>query len=100
MAQWTISAITFIDVTKQYGVHSVGTLYRECMVKVVFHHERFYEIKKIVGGCYNQYCNVNEYICASLRAHGAGFFPVSIAQMESQYYHTKLIVLPSVPRTV
>ena len=37
--QWTISAITFIDVTKQYGVHSVGTLYRECMVKVAFHHE-------------------------------------------------------------
>ena len=43
---WTISAITFIDVTKQYGVHSVGTLYRECMVKVVFHHERLYEIKR------------------------------------------------------
>ena len=36
--------------------------------------------KEIVGGCY---CNVNEYICASLRAHGVGFFQVSIAQMES-----------------
>ena len=41
-----ISAIKFIDVMKQYGVHSVGTLYRECMVKVAFHHERLYEIKR------------------------------------------------------
>ena len=41
----------------------------------------FMKSKEIAGWCY---CNVNEYICASLRAHGAGFFPaVSIAQMES-----------------
>ena len=43
----------------------------------------FMKSKEIVDGCYNQYYNVKEYICASLRAHGAGFFPVSIAQMES-----------------
>ena len=43
---------TFIDVTKQYGVHSVGTLYRKCMVRVALHHERLYKIEKLAGECY------------------------------------------------
>ena len=42
----------FIDVTKQYGVHSVGTLYRKCMVRVAFHHERLYKIENLAGECY------------------------------------------------
>ena len=37
--------MTFSDVIKQYGVVSGGTLYRECMGRVAFHHERLTEIK-------------------------------------------------------
>ena len=32
--------MTFSDVIKQYGVVSKGTLYRECMGRVLFHHEQ------------------------------------------------------------
>ena len=45
----------FIDITKPYGIHSVGSLYRECMVRVAFHHVRLYEIEKIAGECYRMY---------------------------------------------
>ena len=51
-----ISTMTFIDVTIQYGVHSVGTLYRECMVRVVFHHERLYEIEKSLVSVIRRMC--------------------------------------------
>ena len=40
-----ISIMTFIDVTKQNGVGSVGTLYRERMGRVAFHREGLDEIK-------------------------------------------------------
>ena len=32
--------MTFSDVIKQYGVVSRGTLYRECIGRVLFHHEK------------------------------------------------------------
>ena len=40
-----ISVMPFTNVTKQIGVRSVGILYRECMVRVVFYYEGLEEIK-------------------------------------------------------
>ena len=41
--------MTFIDVMKQNEVGSGGTLPRECMGRVVFHHEKLDTILKITG---------------------------------------------------
>ena len=43
--------MTFIDVMKQNEVGSGGTLPRECMGRVVFHHEKLDTILKIPGEC-------------------------------------------------
>ena len=47
-----LSAITFNDITKLYGDHSVGTSCKKCKVRVAFHHERLYEIENLAGECY------------------------------------------------
>ena len=47
--EWAIYVMTFIDVMKQNGVGSGGTLHRECMGSVVFHHEKLDMILKITG---------------------------------------------------
>ena len=41
----------FSCVIKQYGVISVGTLYRECMGRIVFHHKQLYTNYKLPGEC-------------------------------------------------
>ena len=41
--------MTFIDVMKQNGVGSGGALHRECMGRVVFHHEKLDTLLKITG---------------------------------------------------
>ena len=54
-----ISVVTFTNKMVSVAT-SVGTLYRECMVRVVFHYERL----EITKEYYKQYCNINE--CISL----------------------------------
>ena len=92
--------INFIDVMKQNGVGSVGTLYRECIGRVVFFAVKdLIRSNKIGGGCYTQYHNVNEYVCASITGRGAGFWSVSYRQIKTSRINTKSIILPLVSRT-
>ena len=51
--------MTFIGIMKQNGVGSVGTLFRECMGRVVFRHEG---LNKITGGCYKKYHRIDLHI--------------------------------------
>ena len=41
-AEWAISVMTFSGVINLNGVGTGGTLYKECMGRVVFHHEQLY----------------------------------------------------------
>ena len=81
--------MTFIDITKQYGVHSVGTLYRECMVRVAFHHERRYEIENIASECYGMYYKPKRI---QSRIAKESMRLISFLCALHKWNHTKLIV--------
>ena len=72
----------FVDIMKQSGVGSVGTLYRECLERVAFCHEGFNSDE-----CYNQYHNFSKYICV---ASYAGFWPVSANRIILRYNQPQL----------
>jgi len=72
---------------KQNGVGSVGTLCRECMERVAFHHEGPNEVNKIHVGCNKQYYIANEH---QIMGREAGFWPVINRQIDASI--TRLLV--------
>ena len=68
--QWALYVMTFIDVTKQNGVGSGGTLPENVWREQCFAEKDFLNSNKIACGCYTRYRNGNKYICASIRAVG------------------------------
>ena len=69
--------MTFIDVTKQNGVGSGGTLPEDVWGEQCFAKTDFINWNKIACGCYTRDHDVNKYICASITGRGAGFWPES-----------------------
>ena len=58
------------DVIKQHGVVSVGTLYRECVGREVFHHEQLNKSHQVRVICCDM--NLNECYCTTLKVCVAG----------------------------
>ena len=64
---------------------SVGILYRKCMMRVVFHHERLYEIEKLAGEYYRMCYKPKRIQLRITKDSMGGFLTNSHLTIENKY---------------